>query len=415
MDDRQQIHRPMNGMLLVVDDNRISRELMHRRLIREGYEVVVAECGNSTLEAVALHPIDLILLDLNMPDMSGIEVLETLRRRFSAIELPIIMVSSSDDWPTIVKTIDQGCNDYFTKPVQFEILFAKVRHLLRLRPRTLVLDPQEDIPLDLPAGFTTGERVAHYWLEGSLGKGGMGEVFRAQDTRLLRQVALKLIADEPKPGQALQRFITEARALARVDHPGVVKIYEIGLQPCRFIAMELIEGRLLSEALKRIADIPTIVKLFIQLLEALEAIHLEGVVHRDLKPHNVMVTLDGTLKIMDFGLARTHEIDPLNGDSLYGTPHYMAPEAFNPALGHVDAQSDLFAVAVMLYECLHGDHPFPAKNLGELILALGTHDPEPLDVSVELWLAIQRGMRREKKLRFATAREFAQALRQAIQ
>ncbi|MBT9587043.1 protein kinase [bacterium] len=405
----------MNGMLLVVDDNRISRELMHRRLIREGYEVVVAECGNSTLEAVALHPIDLILLDLNMPDMSGIEVLETLRRRFSAIELPIIMVSSSDDWPTIVKTIDQGCNDYFTKPVQFEILFAKVRHLLRLRPRTLVLDPQEDIPLDLPAGFTTGERVAHYWLEGSLGKGGMGEVFRAQDTRLLRQVALKLIADEPKPGQALQRFITEARALARVDHPGVVKIYEIGLQPCRFIAMELIEGRLLSEALKRIADIPTIVKLFIQLLEALEAIHLEGVVHRDLKPHNVMVTLDGTLKIMDFGLARTHEIDPLNGDSLYGTPHYMAPEAFNPALGHVDAQSDLFAVAVMLYECLHGDHPFPAKNLGELILALGTHDPEPLDVSVELWLAIQRGMRREKKLRFATAREFAQALRQAIQ
>ena len=414
MDERQQIQRPMNGMLLVVDDNRISRELMHRRLIREGHEVVVAECGNSTLEAVALHPIDLILLDLNMPDMSGLDVLETLRRRFSAIELPIIMVSSSDDWPTIVKTIDLGCNDYFTKPVQFEILFAKVRHLLKLRPRTLMLDPQEDTPLDLPVGFTTGERVAHYWLEGSLGKGGMGEVFRAQDTRLLRQVALKLIADETEPGQALQRFITEARALARVDHPGVVKIYEIGLQPCRFIAMELIEGRLLSEALSRIADIPTIVKLFIQLLEALEAIHLEGVVHRDLKPHNVMVTLDGTLKIMDFGLARTHELDPLSGD-LYGTPHYMAPEAFNPALGHVDAQSDLFAVAVMLYECLHGDHPFPAKNLGELILALGTHDPEPLDVSVELWLAIQRGMRREKKLRFATAREFAQALRQAIQ
>jgi serine/threonine-protein kinase len=405
----------MNGMLLVVDDNRISRELMHRRLIREGHEVVVAECGNSTLESIALHPIELILLDLNMPDMSGLDVLETLRRRFTAIELPIIMISSSDDVPTMVRSIDQGCNDYFTKPVQFDLLFAKIRHLLRLRPRAMVLDPQQDIPLDMPAGYTTGERVAHYWLEGSLGKGGMGEVFRAQDTRLLRQVALKIIADEPKPGQALQRFITEARALARVDHPGVVKIYEIGLQPCRFLAMELIEGRLLSETLKRIADIPSIVRLFIQLLEALEAIHLEGVVHRDLKPHNVMVTLDGTLKIMDFGLARTHELDPMSGDSIYGTPHYMAPEAFNPALGHVDAQSDLFAVAVMLYECLHGDHPFPAKNLGELIMALGNHDPEPLDVSVELWLAIQRGMRREKKLRFATAREFAQALRQAIQ
>ena len=400
-------------MLLVVDDNRISRELMHRRLIREGHEVVVAECGNSTLEAVALHPIELILLDLNMPDMSGMDVLDTLRRRFTPVELPIIMVSSSDDTESMVRAIDEGCNDYFTKPVHFELLFAKVRHLLKLRPRTVLLDPEQDVPAEQSAAFATGERVAHYWLEGSLGQGGMGEVFRAQDTRLLRQVALKVITDDSGSGQALQRFITEARALARVDHPGVVKIYEIGLQPCRFLAMELIEGRLLSEALRRIADIPSIVRLFVQLLEALEAIHLEGVVHRDLKPHNVMVTLDGTLKIMDFGLARTHELDDMGGD-IYGTPHYMAPEAFNPALGHVDAQSDLFAVAVMLYECLHGDHPFPAKNLGELIMALGTHDPEPLDVSVELWLAIQRGMRREKKLRFATAREFAQALRQAI-
>ncbi len=403
----------MNGMLLVVDDSLISRELMHRRLIREGHEIVVAECGHSTLEAVALHPIELVLLDLNMPDMSGMEVLEILRRRFTPIELPILMVSSNDDVHAMVRAIDGGANDFFTKPVQFELLFAKIRQLLRLRPKVVILNPEEDLPIELPGSYQTGERVAHYWLEGSLGKGGMGEVFRAQDTRLLRQVALKLITDEPKPGQALQRFITEARALARVDHPGVVKIYEIGLQPCRFIAMELIEGKLLSDALKVIADIPTIVRLFIQLLEALEAIHLEGVVHRDLKPHNVMVTLDGQTKVMDFGLART-EVDPMKGDSLYGTPHYMAPEAFNPDLGHVDAQSDLFAVSVMLYECLQGEHPFPAKNLGELIMALANHEPEPLDVAVDLWLAIQRGMRREKRLRFATAREFAQALRQSI-
>lgn len=404
----------MQGVVLVVDDNRISRELMHRRLIREGHEVVVAECGNSTLESIALHPIELILLDLHMPDMSGLDVLETLRKRFTPVELPIIMVSANDDSPTMVRAIDRGCNDYFTKPVHFELLFAKIRHLLKLRPRPVTIDPKEDLTVEVPNEFQAGQRVAHYWLEGSLGKGGMGEVFRAQDTRLLRQVALKVITDEPRPGQALQRFITEARALARVDHPGVVKIYEIGLKPCRFLAMELIEGRLLSETLRRIADIPSIVRLFIQLLEALEAIHLEGVVHRDLKPHNVMVTLDGTLKIMDFGLARTQELDPMGGDSIYGTPHYMAPEAFNPALGHVDAQSDLFAVSVMLYECLHGDHPFPAKNLGELIMALNNHEPEPLDVSVDLWLAIQRGMRREKRLRFATAREFAQALRQTL-
>ncbi len=392
----------------MVDDNRISRELMQRRLVREGYQVVVTESGQAALEAVQLHPIEMVLCDLHMPDMSGNEVVQELRRQQDPRALPIMIISSSDDIPSMVRSIDLGANDFLTKPVHFSLLSAKMRQLLSLRPRTLVIDPRnEDLP-QLGYDPKSGDRIAHYLLQESLGKGGMGEVFRALDQRLLRQVALKLVRDEPKPGVGLQRFLTEARALARVDHPGVVKIYEIGLEPCRFIAMEEVPGQSL-QAVPRRPD------LFIELLEALEACHLQGIVHRDLKPRNVMVTPDGHVKLMDFGLARTAEIDPMAGDSIYGTPDYMAPEAFDPSLGRVDAQSDLFAVAIMLYENLSGRHPFPSQSLDELVTALRECCPAPIEgLGAGLEQVFARSLCRPKHQRFATAREFAQALRSAL-
>lgn len=408
----------MPGVVLVVDDNRISRELMHRRLVRQGYEVVVAESGNTALEAIQLHPIDLVLLDLQMPDMSGQEVLRQLRKTFPPLQLPVMMVSSSDDTPSMIRCIEDGATDYLTKPVQFGLLFAKIRQHLQLKPRSLILPASSDFEYQPPPALDCGDSLAHYLLQERLGQGGMGSVFRAQDLRLLRSVALKLIHHEPKPGVALERFLTEARALARVDHPGVVRIFEIGLEPCRFLAMELVEGAPLDEALQG-QSVATIVDAFVQLLEALEAIHLQGIVHRDLKPGNALCTRDGKVKLMDFGLARTAELDPMGGDSLYGTPQYMAPEAFQSSLGRVDAQSDLFAVAVMLFEILTGQLPFRSTSLGDLITSVTQEPPLGLlDVCPELPESLARvlsdGLERDKSLRFATARQFAQALRTCL-
>ena len=405
----------MPGVVLVVDDNRISRELMNRRLVRQGYEVVVAESGTSALEAMQLHPIDVVLLDLHMPDMSGQEVLRRLRQTHPPLHLPILMVSSSDDTPSMVGCIEDGATDYLTKPVQFGLLFAKMRQHLQLKPRNLILPADSDFDYQPPPQLDCGDSIAHYLLQERLGQGGMGLVFRALDQRLLRSVALKLIHHEPKPGVALERFLTEARALARLDHPGVVRIFEIGLEPCRFLTMELVDGQPLNEALQA-APLELILEAFVQLLEALEAIHLQGIVHRDLKPGNALLGRDGRVKLMDFGLARTAEVDPLGGNSLYGTPQYMAPEAFQSDLGRVDAQSDLFSVSVMLFETLTGMLPFCSDSLGELIRSVTQDQPmDLLDVRPECSQALARaiadGLQRDKSRRFATAREFAQALR----
>lgn len=405
----------MPGVVLVVDDNRVSRELIHRRLVREGYEVVVVESGAAALEAVQLHPVELVLLDLHMPDMSGSTVTEQLRQEFPPLELPILMVSASDDTPSMIHCIEAGATDYLTKPVQFDLLFAKIRQHLKLRPRPVILQPEQDLVGEPLPHLGPGDRLAHYRLEESLGQGGMGEVYRAQDTRLLRQVAIKLIHHEPKPGVALDRFLTEARALARVDHPGVVKVYEIGLKPCRFLAMEFVSGKPLLDYL-RDQPIGLKVEAFVQLLEALEAVHLQGTVHRDLKPGNVLVNEDGKVKLMDFGLAKTAELDPLQGDSLYGTPLYMAPECFNPGLGRVDAQSDLFAATVMLYESLTGQHPFYSESLAELIDQISHKTPPSPhiyhpEIPLELCDLIFLGLEKEKNRRLATARQFYKALK----
>ena len=401
----------------MVDDNPISRELLTRRLVREGFSVVNASHGEGALEALELHPVDVMLLDLNLPDISGFEVLSRVRPSKGLLELPILMISAADDVRSIIKAIDRGANDYLTKPVQFGVLFAKLRQHLSLRPQDRVVSVQELEELPSSPELSAGDRVAHYQLLESIGRGGMGVVFRAMDQRLHREVAIKLITQEPKPGVGLQRFYTEARAGARVDHPNVVKIYEIGLRPCRFLAMELIHGTVLLDALGS-ASVTEICQLHLQLLDALQAIHLQGVVHRDLKPGNIMVTPEGVLKLMDFGLACTAEEDPIqtNTTSLYGTPYYMAPENFDRNLGHIDSQSDLFSVGAILYECLTGERAFERDNLVDLMNAVTREplpDPRTLNpaLSEELVEVIWRALDRDKKRRFATAREFSQALR----
>lgn len=396
------------AVILVVDDNRISRELIHRRLIREGYEVVVAEDGRRALEMLDFHPVEFLLLDLQMPQLTGMEVLVQLRSQRGLLELPVIILSANEELPSKVAAIEAGANDYLCKPVPFALLLAKMRQLLSLRraPSPAAPTLQELPNSDFVA--SPGKMLAHYQLHESLGQGGMGEVFRALDTRLLRSVAVKVILAEPEPGVGLQRFLTEARALARVDHPGVVRIYEIGLEPCRFLAMELVEGTSLHE-------VPPDPRHYLQLLDALEACHLQGVVHRDLKPRNLMLTSDGRLKVMDFGLARAGDQDPLPGDGIYGTPEYLAPEAFDRSLGRVDAQSDLFVVGIMLYQALSGRHPFAAETLSELVNSLLWDTPPPIEgLDPALQEVVDRALLRDKRLRFATAREFYQSLSRCL-
>ncbi|RPJ50975.1 MAG: serine/threonine protein kinase, partial [Methanobacteriota archaeon] len=236
--------------------------------------------------------------------------------------------------------------------------------------------------------LAAGDEVGPYRIMSLLGQGGMGRVYQAKDPRLGRFVALKFLPEELERYPHIRaRFLQEARVAAALDHPFICKIYEIGEQGERkFIAMEYVEGQTLSEKLER--DRPSLaetIRLAIETADALEKAHQKSVIHRDLKPQNIMITSEGHIKLMDFGLARrvlssedtaeSWRTTPGGGNLLVGTLAYMSPEQFNGEA--VDHRSDIFSFGIILYEMLTGTHPFRCTTKLETANAIAEGRPSP--------------------------------------
>jgi len=264
-----------------------------------------------------------------------------------------------------------------------------------------------------------GASVGPYQIEGPLGKGGMGEVYRARDTRLGRPVALKFLSNALAANPAiLERFRREAQAISALNHPNVCTVYDVGDRAGRpYLVMELMEGQTLKQ---RIEERPfsndELLAVIIPILEALEAAHATGIVHRDIKPANIFITSRGVVKILDFGLAKSSGVEsaPHAGleESLtapgttVGTISYMAPEQ---ACGQdVDARSDLFACGVVLYQMATGTLPFAADGWAATLGALLHRTPRPArelrpDLSPEIEHVIDRALEKEPQARYQTA------------
>ena len=217
-----------------------------------------------------------------------------------------------------------------------------------------------------------GDIIGPYEITGTLGKGGMGEVYRARDHRLGRELALKLLS--PQSGgdaQAVERFIREARAASALNHPNVVTIYEIGEAAAgRFIAMELVLGETLRSLTSEPQPLTLLVHIASQIARALAVAHAAGIVHRDIKPENVMVRFDGYVKVLDFGIARlldareggpklTHAVPTQTGQAV-GTLRYMSPE--QACAEPVTGATDIFSFGLLLHELATGRHPFAASG-----------------------------------------------------
>jgi TolB-like protein/Flp pilus assembly protein TadD len=283
---------------------------------------------------------------------------------------------------------------------------------------------QPDTLIKLPL-----ERVGHCRLLSQLGRGGMGEVWLAEDTQLGRKVAVKLLpAEFTADAERVRRFAQEARATSALNHPNIITFHEIGQhENTHYLVTEYIAGETLRQRLQRAPQLPLpeALEAATQIAAALSAAHEAGITHRDIKPENVMLRRDGLVKVLDFGLAKltaapaadsqaaTLEKLSTGAGLVMGAPRYMSPEQ---ARGEkVDARSDIFSFGVLLYEMIAGRPPFVGATVSEVIAAILRDAPAPLEESAappELAQIIQRALQKEREARYPTMRAALDELKQ---
>jgi len=265
--------------------------------------------------------------------------------------------------------------------------------------------------------FTTGTKLGLYEIVAPLGAGGMGEVYRARDSKLKREVAIKVLPDAfYGDAERVSRFQREAEVLASLNHPHIAAIYDlVEFGGSRFLVLELVEGETLAERLKR-GPIPIGESLVIakQVAEGLEAAHAKGIIHRDLKPANIKIGADSKVKVLDFGLAKVgatgRAVDPSDTPTqmsgtmpgmIFGTPAYMSPEQAKGK--EADRTADVWAFGCVLYEMLTGHQVFEGETVGEIVAGVFKVEPDwhrlPLETPEGIRRLLRRCLRKDRQLR----------------
>jgi serine/threonine protein kinase len=350
--------------------------------------------------------------------------------RFQTIE-EIFRAALDQDPDEISAFLDKACNGD-------EVLRRKVEALLNSREpaesfiETSAVGLATKVIQNQQADSLVGQTIGHYKISGSIGSGGMGEVYLATDIVAGRKAALKLLPLRfTADAERLKRFQQEARAVVALNHPNILTVYEIGEdQSIHYIASELIEGETLRQRLTRgPIELSEAVEIAIQVASALAAAHEAGIVHRDIKPENIMLRPDGYVKVLDFGIAKLAEsafadatadgagsmtAAETNLGSILGTVRYMSPEQARG--GQVDKRTDIWSLGVVLYEMLTGHAPFTGDPPQDVMSSILEKEPPPLtsyikQIPAELQQIISKTLRKDRGQRFHSAHELLEALK----
>ena len=377
--------------ILVIDDEDASLKLVTLHLSRAGYAVQECIDGIRALGAIAAAPPDLIISDVQMPELDGYGLLSALRAQPATEAIPFILITATADHEGFRKGMKLGADDYLTKPVdRQELLDAVAARLARARAAkraassggslantgsfagaSIGTDNLSAAPAAASSPATASgndarafTRLTDYTLVRKLAEGGMSAIYLADQKSIQRRVVLKMIPlGKGIEQEVIDRFMQEHAMLERLRHPNIVEIYAQGFNDDHlYIAMEFFQHGSLNELLQGALTEETSFKFAVQIARGLEAAHQQGIVHRDLKPENVMVRRDQTLALTDFGIAKDLNSATsltVRGEVL-GTPSYVAPEQ---ALGQtVGPAADVYSLGVMLFQMLTGRKPYQAND-----------------------------------------------------
>lgn len=361
--------------VLVSDDDPQILKLVGVVLERAGHEVISTSSPKDVLRLAPAASLDAIVLDVVMPEVSGYELLEELRENPLTADIPILFLSGLGAAADRVRGLSEGADDYLVKPFEPDELVLRVERLITWRKRhatpaaTTVFDDGEAHQRSADKRY-----FGRYEVVDKIGEGSMGTVYRGWDPRLERQVALKCVPLETSSLNAqrqelLELLRHEAVTVAKFSHPNIVSIYDMGdAEGSAFVAMELVDGVSMADYLNARGALGAdlLIPLAIGIVEGLIAAHHNGVIHRDVKPSNVLLGRDGSIKVTDFGLAYVMSGASEDSTQLYGTPGYVPPEAL--ADEPYTKAGDLFGYGATLYQALTGLHPLAGDNLRETIL-----------------------------------------------
>lgn len=358
---------------MIVDDDPDMLVLVEHVLVAEGHDVVSCSDPTQVANLAAEHGVDAVVLDVMMPELSGFDVLHALRNQPRVGGIPILFLSARSESKDRIRGLREGADDYLSKPFEPEELVLRIERLVVQRSTGDSGGPAE-MERSLVDRRVVGQLyLGRYKALEVVGEGAMGLVFRGWDPRLKRPVALKTLRFDRLVGDSdrmsmISRLLQEAVTIARLSHPNIVAVYDVEKgDETAFIAMEYVDGVSLSEYLNHRGHLSAaeVIPLALGIASGLAAAHEFQVLHHDVKPGNVLLGFNGSIKVTDFGVSQIGTTLAQKDEKVFGTPGYLPPETLL-SLGYGEV-GDLFGLGAILYQCLTGKPAIEGKNLQDLM------------------------------------------------